>query len=207
MFQTVREVNADASVWGDELLAGGFGFAGALHTGFSDANGGGPPSPRHVVVEMAEDLLVGVFVPERAAPGGASAEPLAAAPADAYLFVVSKRVSGRLAALPPRNVSLLLHPAVGRAAVVPPGRQGARGFDELRQRHGVTPPKPGPRRAHSASVERAGQVLRVTVELVCELISRPRAHCPLLSHPLPRNRWAAAAASCASGRRRARRLS
>ena len=30
MFQTVREVNADASVWGDELLAGGFGFAGAL---------------------------------------------------------------------------------------------------------------------------------------------------------------------------------
>ena len=57
-------MNADASAWGDELLAGGFGFAAALHTGFSDANGGGPPSARSVVVAMDADLLVGVFVPE-----------------------------------------------------------------------------------------------------------------------------------------------
>ena len=38
-------MNADASAWGGELLAGGFGFATALHTGFSDANGGGAPNP------------------------------------------------------------------------------------------------------------------------------------------------------------------
>ena len=32
--------------------------------GFSDANGGGVPSARSVVVAMDADLLVGVFVPE-----------------------------------------------------------------------------------------------------------------------------------------------
>ena len=64
MYQTVREVNADASVWGGELLAGGFGFATALHTGFSDANGGGVPSAQSVVVTMDGDLLVGTFVPQ-----------------------------------------------------------------------------------------------------------------------------------------------
>ena len=64
MYQTVREVNADASAWGGELLAGGFGFATALHTGFSDANGGGAPSAQSVVVAMDDDLLVGAFVPK-----------------------------------------------------------------------------------------------------------------------------------------------
>jgi len=164
MYQTVREVNADARAWGDELLGGGFGFAAALHTGFSDANGGGSPSLQNVVVTMDDDLLVGIFLPEDDATLAATERSAAAV--DAYLFVVDKRVSGQLAPVSRRNASLWLHPSVGAASVAPPGQQGARGFEELRQRHGVSPPPPGPRRAHRAGVEHTPRGLRVSVELV-----------------------------------------
>ncbi len=173
-FQTVVEANADASAWGDELLAGGFRFVGALHTGFTnERDGGGGPSDDAVVVSMSDDLLVGVFVPPDAEENTAVAD----APS-AYLFVVDKRVSGELGVVPARNVTLALHPAVAEASVALPGVQGARGFDELRERHGGVAPAPGTRRqqySHTqreapAGVAAASDVRRprvlVTVELV-----------------------------------------
>ena len=149
IYHTVREVNADATAWGDELLGGGYGFVGALHTGATNAHdGGGVPSSRAVVTAMDDSLLVGVFTQDSA--GEASTAPLgrngarpnrvaaampqvakAEAP-DVYLFVVDKRVSGEVGMVPPRNVTLTLHPSVGSVSVASPGMQGARGFDELR---------------------------------------------------------------------------
>ena len=61
IYQTVVEVNADAAAWGDELLGGGFGFSGALHTGFAAQNGGGAPSARllgHPPVGRAQSASV-----------------------------------------------------------------------------------------------------------------------------------------------------
>ena len=104
-------------------------------------------------------------MPEDGGAALAAVETLAPA-IDAYLFVVDKRVSGQLAPLSRRNASLWLHPSVVSASVAPPGRQGARGFEELRRRHRVSPPPPGPRRAHRASVEHTPRGLRVTVELL-----------------------------------------
>ena len=189
IYQTVVEANADASAWGDELLAGGYEFAGALHTGFMDKNGGGPPSTGTVVTAMSDDLLVGVFVPEDAAEsaleggveGGAESSMQRKESIDphsslglpsAYLFIVDKRVSGQVGKLPARNVTLTLHRTVGGATVVPPGVQGARGFDELRARHGVRPPAAGKRRSQYSHVgwhqgrSSGGSILEVTVELV-----------------------------------------
>ena len=162
MYQTVREINADAASWGDEMLANGFGFAGALHTGFDDgSNGGGVPSAEAVVTSMSDDLLVGVFVPSEARGRGAQAASEAhtnggskhwsdeAAPAastpTAYLFVVSKAVSGAVAPVAARNITLTLHPSVSAASVAAPGAQGARGFAELYAKHGLSPPPAGPR--------------------------------------------------------------
>lgn len=31
-YQTVREINADASAWGDVLVGGGFTLSGTIHT-------------------------------------------------------------------------------------------------------------------------------------------------------------------------------
>ena len=165
-YQTVVEANADVGAWGDELIAGGFEFSGALHTGhISPHDGSATPSDRAIVVTMSDDLLVGVFVPGEAGhdPNGPSA----------YLFVVDKRGSGELAQVPARNVTLTLHPSVQSANVALPGRQGPRGFDELRARHGVKPaPRNGIRRRHYAHVARGprphgdGQSVVVTIELV-----------------------------------------
>ena len=115
-YQTVVEANADVGAWGDELIAGGFEFSGALHTGhISPHDGSAAPSDRAIVVTMSDDLLVGVFVPGEAGhdPNGPSA----------YLFVVDKRVSGELAQVPARNVTLTLHPSVQSANVALPGRR------------------------------------------------------------------------------------
>ena len=99
--------------------------------------------------------------------GAALAAAESSAPVvDAYLLVVDKRVSGQLTPVSHRNASLWLHPSVVAASVALPGRQGGRGFDELRRRHRVSPPPPGPRRTHRASVEHSPRGLRVTVELV-----------------------------------------
>lgn len=173
MYATVREVNADAGEWGDEMLAGGFGFAGALHTGFrSKLRGGGAPSAHTVVTAMSDDLLVGVFTPSALRGGGGDDASSAAA----YLIIVSKQVSGQLEGLPARNVSLTLHPSVGHASVASPGPQGPRGFDELYQKHGVPKPPPGTRRDQHAHVARPlhhaaakgsqQAAVRVTVEVV-----------------------------------------
>lgn len=92
MYAVAAEINADAGTWGDELLGGGFGFAGALHTGFTNAHdGGSTPSADSIVTGMSDDLLVGVFVPSELR-GGSTTAPSPAA----YLMVVDKRVSGDL---------------------------------------------------------------------------------------------------------------
>jgi hypothetical protein len=157
-FQTVLEANADAGAWGDELLAGGFRFAGALHTGFmNERDGGSVPSDDAIVTRMSEDLLVGVFVPADAGgpiPAAADGHATGADAPLAYLFIVDKRVSGQLDVVPARNVTLALHPSVAAASVARPGAQGARGFDELRQRHGGIAPPPGKRRHQYAHTSR-----------------------------------------------------
>ena len=185
-YATVREVNADASAWGDELLAAGESLATTLHSGGGPypGTGGGPPSEASVVTSMDDLLLVGVFT-------------AADAPGAAHLVVVSKQVSGQRAPLAARNVTLTLHPSVGSAEFAPPGVQvrrdrdlhsisarftydgghsfqgaGASGFDELRARHGGAPPPRGRgvRRTQRARVGRAPgsrrAALSVTVELV-----------------------------------------
>lgn len=203
MYQTATEINADAAEWGDEMLGGGFGFASALHTGFTNPqDGGGPPSSETIVTAMSADLLVGVFVPSELRGGGKAEErggrtewreadaeaaeeqgpydtydtydPATPAAPAAYLFVVDKRVSGQLAPVAARNVTLTLHPSVGSASVARPGRQGARGFEEVAARHGVRSPPPptGARRSMYASVRPGaassdgGAPLLVTVELL-----------------------------------------
>lgn len=157
-FQTVVEANADAGAWGDELLAGGFRFAGALHTGFmNERDGGSVPSDEAIVTRMSEDLLVGVFVPADAGgpiPAAADGHATGADAPLAYLFIVDKRVSGQLGVVPARNVTLALHPSVAAASVARPGVQGPRGFDELRQRHGGVAPPPGKRRHQYAHTSR-----------------------------------------------------
>ena len=72
MYQTVKEINADAGTWGDELLGNGFGFSGALHTGWMGVfkKGGGRPTSKTIVTSMSENLLVGVFVPSEMRGGG-----------------------------------------------------------------------------------------------------------------------------------------
>ena len=177
-YQTVVEANADAAAWGDEMLAGGYEFASAMYS--MDAKtqrftlqAGGLVSEDTVVTAMSDQLIATVFVPSeddlephlppvmpaaRAevdadvdADVHAEVDP-AASPPFAYLFVLDRRVSGQVARLPARNVTLTLHPSVGVAVVVPPGRQGRRGFDELRARHGVPPPPLGRRRPHYSHV-------------------------------------------------------
>ena len=55
MYQTVKEINADAGTWGDELLGNGFGFSGALHTGWMGVfkKGGGRPTSKTIVTSMS----------------------------------------------------------------------------------------------------------------------------------------------------------
>ena len=191
MYATAVEINADAAAWGDEMLGGGFGFSGALHTGFTNArDGGGPPTTATIVTSMSDDLLVGVFVPSELRGATRTRDPSEEVGRDAggeeaedsdaptaYLFVVDKRVSGQLGVVSARNATLTLHPAVGRASVAPPGAQGSHGFDELYMKQGVRRPKPGPRRKMHSSVSRRAQgrgsstheaavPLEVTVELV-----------------------------------------
>jgi hypothetical protein len=148
----------DAGAWGDELLAGGFRFAGALHTGFmNERDGGSVPSDEAIVTRMSEDLLVGVFVPADAGgpiPAAADGPATGADAPLAYLFIVDKRVSGQLGVVPARNVTLALHPSVAAASVARPGVQGPRGFDELRQRHGGVAPPPSKRRHQYAHTSR-----------------------------------------------------
>ena len=184
MYAVAMEINADAAEWGDELLGGGYGFSGALHTGFVNAlDGSSPPTSETLVTDMSEDLLVGVFVPSELR-GGSTAAKVASrygadasvhAP-DAYLVVVDKRVSGQLERVVPRNVTLNLHPSVATASVAKPGRQGMRGFDELYKAHGRKRPSAGARRhafssvSHSADRREGGKdqvasSVRVTAEL------------------------------------------
>ena len=174
MYATAREVNADAIAWGDELLGNGFGFVGALHTGFvNEHDGGGSPSPSSIVTSMSDDLLVGIFLPRGdsdVAVESLSNSGRTDAPA-AYLFVVDKRVGGQLARMPARNVTLRLHQSVGRAAVASPGQFGAGGFPELRSKYPNAAPRRGnaPRRvqyAHVVDRDLRGQLAEATVEVV-----------------------------------------
>ncbi|KAL1524011.1 hypothetical protein AB1Y20_018926 [Prymnesium parvum] len=172
IYATVREVNADASAWGDLLLGGDYRFAAAYHSPRSwgaDAALVGPagnstPSERTLVTSMSDDLLATVFLPDPPSPASPSSAA-AASLSSAYLFVVSKRVSPYLAPLAPRNVTLSLHPSVAAAAVVPPGEQGRTGFSL-----GGAPPAaarhPPRRRRHYAAVHATPRGLAVTVELV-----------------------------------------
>ena len=101
---------------------------------------------------MSDDLLVGVFVPSELR-GGSTTAPSPAA----YLMVVDKRVSGDLGRVAARNVTLTLHRSVSAATVAKPGRQGARGFDELYAQHGTRRPSGGRRRSMYARVGAATQ--------------------------------------------------
>ena len=157
IYQTAREVNADASKWGDVLLGGDFRFASAYNSpGSWGADGQlvGPtgdsvPSEHTLVTGISERLLATAFLP--ATPS-----------ATAYVFVVSKDVSPYLPAVAPRNVSLSLHRCVVGASVETPGRQGRTGFD-----FGAgAPTRRGHVRRHFAAVgSSASGAVTVTVEL------------------------------------------
>ena len=156
IYQTVKEVNADASKFGDLLLGGGFRFASSYNTGFN-SNGqlSGPvgdtlPGENALVMDMTTDLLVSVFLPRNRLSTN-----------KAFLFIVSKSVSSQLAPVEPRNVTLLLHPCITAATVITPGRQGRTGFD---LGAGI-PEKTGKIRRHFASVDEVPGI-KITIELV-----------------------------------------
>ena len=152
-------------------------FAGALHTGWMSPNGGRAPSGETVVTAMDDELMAGIFTPDSDASGwdDVTGDTAATSPTgssargapSAYLFILDKRVSGQLRPLSARNVTLTLHSSVESAAVAPPGVQGAAGFAELRERHGLKPWPKGKQRAQRARIWRsvAGAV-HVTLELI-----------------------------------------
>lgn len=158
-YATVREVNADASKWGDLLLANDFAFAFAFNSAGSwnsrgqlvGPTGDSTPSDATLVAAMSDDLLASCFLSKRHRTR-------------AFVFVVSKRVSPYLPAVPPRNVTITLHPSVLSAAAVSPGEQGRTGFD---LGGGLPTRQQGRVRHHYAHTGRdARGRVTVTVELV-----------------------------------------
>eukprot|EP01043_Picozoa_sp_COSAG02_P019481 COSAG02_NODE_940_length_15773_cov_5.301263_8_plen_1082_part_00 len=134
MYDTVKEINADAAKWGDIIVGDDYHFASALNTGWLEADS--RPNEDTIVTKMDDALLVGSFVQhvddrthkrlDKSVSGGESGL--------GCLLVVDKRVSTELRGGPdtaPRNVTLVLHPAVESAVVVSPGVQGRQGFDRL----------------------------------------------------------------------------
>ena len=160
IYQTVTELNADASKWGDLLIGGGFRFVASFNSAGSwnadgqlvGSLGDSTPSASTLVTAMSEKLLATFFLGE-----GTSGH------VSGYIFVVSKDVSPYLPMVPARNVTLTLHRSVTAATVVTPGRQGRTGFD---LGAGV-PPRRGRVRSHLGAVGRdAAGAVTVTVEVV-----------------------------------------
>eukprot|EP01043_Picozoa_sp_COSAG02_P051924 COSAG02_NODE_5526_length_4257_cov_3.577099_4_plen_780_part_00 len=159
IYQTAKEVNADASKWGTILIENDFRFASSYNSAGSwlaDGQlvgdmGDSVPSTTTLVTDMSDNLLATTFLTKVAS-------------STAYIFVVSKDVSPYLAMVPARNVTLTLHSSVTTAEVVSPGMQGTAGFD-LGQ---VTPTrKVGAIRPHYAAVGRdANNSVTATVSLV-----------------------------------------
>jgi hypothetical protein len=157
IYNTVKEINADASKWGDILIGGDFRYAVSYNSAGSwNADGQlvGPlgdstPSAATLVTAMSDKLVVTSFLTRAAGPV-------------AYLFVVSKEVSPYLPMVAARNITLTLHPSVESASVVLPGMQGRTGFDL----GAGTPKRSGRVRPHFAEVGRADGAVTVTVQVV-----------------------------------------
>lgn len=159
IYQTAKEVNADASKWGTMLIEGGFSFASSYNSAGSWSADGqlvgdlgdSVPSTETLVTTMSEGLLATTFLTKVAS-------------STAYVFVVSKDVSPYLAVVPARNVTLTLHPSVTAVEVVSPGMQGASGFDFD---EAMPTRKLGMLRPHFAAVRHdENNVVTVTVSLV-----------------------------------------
>ena len=158
-YQTIKEVNADASAWGDILVGGDYSLSGTIHTGFG-ATPSNRPSESLIVTSASDALLVGVHVVRGGKSRGTSDLEVA------YLFLVDKRLSNKLPALPARNVSFVLHPSVGSASVLPPGAQGRTGFAQLKRKYGTAVSDPGLRRPQWSRVTRGPEGVEVSVETV-----------------------------------------
>ena len=105
-YEFVKEINLDAQAWASILRNSE--NAGIISSGWDlSAQGAVHTTNGTIVVDMSEDLLVGVLTPKRSLVGGPTVE--------SHLLVVDKRVGNYSRDTPPRNVSLQLSTVVTTA--------------------------------------------------------------------------------------------
>ena len=110
-YEFVTEINHDARGWASVLRNAE--QVGLLSSGWEmDRQGAVNVSGASVVVEMSDDVLVGVLMPKGSASQGKG-----------HLLVVDKRVGNYTKDTPPRNVSLTLNRKVTAMSVAKVGRR------------------------------------------------------------------------------------
>eukprot|EP01043_Picozoa_sp_COSAG02_P013756 COSAG02_NODE_556_length_20390_cov_88.575230_2_plen_1290_part_00 len=109
-YEFVKDINLDAQAWASVLRKSD--NVGILSSGWDlSAQGAVNVSEASIIVEMSEDLLVGVFTPKTS--GGTP---------ECHLLVVDKRVGNYTEDTPPRNVSLRLSSKIAGVRPVKLGR-------------------------------------------------------------------------------------